>query len=66
VSDPAEVPCSYSEPAVQEIEIGKLLIDAAVAGGAKRIVWSGLPSIDKLTNGRFKNVHHWECEKNST
>ncbi|KZV80218.1 NAD(P)-binding protein [Exidia glandulosa HHB12029] len=44
----------------KEIEEGKLLVDAAVEGGAKRIVWSGLESFSDATNGRLSHVDHFE------
>ncbi|KAJ7671415.1 NAD(P)-binding protein [Mycena polygramma] len=46
----------------REINEGKLLVDAAKAGGVSRIVWSGLPSITKLTGGKFVNVYHWDSK----
>lgn len=47
-------------PALQEIDEGKLLIDAAHEGGAKRILWSGLESFIDATNGRLSHVDHFE------
>ncbi|KAF7369519.1 NmrA domain-containing protein [Mycena venus] len=44
----------------REISEGKLLIDAAKAGGISRIVWSGLPSANKLSGGKYLNVYHFE------
>ncbi|KAJ7679126.1 NAD(P)-binding protein [Mycena polygramma] len=44
----------------REINEGKLLIDAAKAAGVSRIVWSGLPSISKLSGGKY--VHVWRFD----
>ncbi|KAJ6566934.1 hypothetical protein B0H19DRAFT_1138912 [Mycena capillaripes] len=44
----------------REISEGKLLIDAAKAGGVSRIVWSGLPSITRLSRGKYVNVYHFD------
>ncbi|KAJ7100524.1 NAD(P)-binding protein [Mycena epipterygia] len=44
----------------KEIEEGKLLIDAAKAGGVSRIVWSGLQSISVDSAGKY--THVWPHE----
>ncbi|KAJ6566897.1 hypothetical protein B0H19DRAFT_1232873 [Mycena capillaripes] len=44
----------------REISEGKLLIDAAKAGGASRIVWSGLPSVTKMSGGKYVNVYQFD------
>lgn len=44
----------------REIVEGKLLIDAAKAGSASGIVWSGLPSISKISAGKFPHVWHFD------
>ncbi|KAJ7161898.1 NAD(P)-binding protein [Mycena crocata] len=44
----------------KEIAEGKLLIDAAKSGGVSRIVWSGLPSVTTLSEGRFVHVYHFD------
>ncbi|KAJ6463675.1 NAD(P)-binding protein [Mycena vitilis] len=46
----------------REIIEGKLLVDAAKAGGASRIIWSGLPSISKLSAGKYVNVYHFDSK----
>jgi len=38
------------------------MIEAAEAGGAKRIIWSGLQSPSKASNGKFTHVYHFESE----
>ncbi|KAK6974510.1 NmrA domain-containing protein [Favolaschia claudopus] len=47
---------------VQEVNEGKLLIDAAKAGGASRIIWSGLPSYEKISGGSIVGAHHFESK----
>ncbi|KAJ7044652.1 NAD(P)-binding protein [Mycena alexandri] len=44
----------------REINEGKLLIDAAKAGGVSRIIWSGLPSLQELSGGKFVNGDHYD------
>jgi hypothetical protein len=46
----------------QEISEGKMLIDAAKASGAERVVWSGLPSMSKVTAGKYANVYHFDSK----
>ncbi|KAJ7648593.1 NAD(P)-binding protein [Mycena polygramma] len=46
----------------REINEGKLLVDAAKAGGVSRIIWSGLPSISKLSAGKYVNVYHFDSK----
>ncbi|KAF7340479.1 NmrA domain-containing protein [Mycena venus] len=43
-----------------EVAEGKLLIDAAKAGGVSGIVWSGLPSISKISGGKLTHVWHFD------
>ncbi|KAJ6555207.1 NAD(P)-binding protein [Mycena vulgaris] len=50
----------------KEIDEGKLLIDAAKAGGVSRIVWSGLPSVTELSEGRYKHVYHFDGKASVT
>ncbi|KAJ7142536.1 NAD(P)-binding protein [Mycena epipterygia] len=50
----------------KEIVEGKLLIDAAKAGGVSRIVWSGLPSISELSGGKYVHVHHVDSKARVT
>jgi len=38
------------------------MIEAAEAGGATRIIWSGLQSPSKASNGKFTHVYHFESE----
>ncbi|KAF8197718.1 NAD(P)-binding protein [Mycena galopus ATCC 62051] len=44
----------------REVAEGKLMIDAAKAGGVSGIVWSGLPSASKLSGGKY--THVWTTE----
>ncbi|GAA5841012.1 hypothetical protein JCM5353_004874 [Sporobolomyces roseus] len=45
-----------------EVNQGKMLIDVAKECGIKHFVYSSLPSADKLSHGRFKNVAHFESK----
>ncbi|KAJ7489676.1 NAD(P)-binding protein [Mycena galericulata] len=44
----------------KEIAEGKLLIDAAKAGGVAGIVWSGLPSATKMSGGKYTHIIHFD------
>ncbi|KAF7340425.1 NmrA domain-containing protein [Mycena venus] len=44
----------------REIAEGKLLIDAAKAGGVSGVVWSGLPSFTKISGGKYPHVWHFD------
>ncbi|KAJ7500933.1 NAD(P)-binding protein [Mycena galericulata] len=44
----------------KEISEGKMLIDAAKAAGVERIVWSGLTSPKKVSNGKLTHVQHFD------
>ncbi|KAJ6566912.1 NAD(P)-binding protein [Mycena capillaripes] len=46
----------------REISEGKLLIDAAKAGGASRIVWSGLPSVTERSARKYVHVYHFDSK----
>ncbi|KAJ7619286.1 NAD(P)-binding protein [Roridomyces roridus] len=51
----------HADPGRETAE-AKQLIDAAIAGGAERIVWSGLPSYDKLSGGKYPHVYHFDSK----
>ncbi|KAJ7646921.1 NAD(P)-binding protein [Roridomyces roridus] len=50
----------------REIAEAKQLIDAAMANGAERIVWSGLVSFDKLSGGKLRHVYHYDSKATVT
>ncbi|KAJ7916486.1 NAD(P)-binding protein [Mycena leptocephala] len=43
----------------REVAEAKMLIDAAKAVGVGLFIWSGLPSIIKISNGKYPNVDHF-------
>ncbi|KAL2755048.1 hypothetical protein ACRALDRAFT_1077177 [Sodiomyces alcalophilus JCM 7366] len=45
-----------------EIQQGKNLADAAKEAGVDHYIWSSLPHVSKITNGKFVNVHHFESK----
>ena len=47
---------------LQEIAEAKLMIEAAEAGGVKHIIWSGLQSPSKASNGKYIHVYNFEGE----
>ena len=44
----------------REIQQGKNIVDAARAEGVQHLVFSGLPWVEKLTNGELKHVEHFD------
>ncbi|KAJ7131855.1 NAD(P)-binding protein [Mycena crocata] len=46
----------------REITEGKLLIDAAKAGGVSRIVWSGIHNVAEASGGKYSRVYHWDSK----
>jgi hypothetical protein len=47
---------------LQEINEGKLLIDAAKSGGVSRILWSGLPYYNKISGGKLVHAYHFDSK----
>ncbi|KAF7365523.1 NmrA domain-containing protein [Mycena venus] len=54
------VPAFPSVEGKNELAQGKNIVDAAKEVGVKFFIWSCLPSISKLSNGKYKNVTHYE------
>ncbi|KAI0862081.1 NmrA-like family-domain-containing protein [Xylaria cubensis] len=48
--------------AAVEISQGKAIADAAVAAGAKQIIWSSLPSVSEMTGGRITSMKHFDSK----
>ncbi|KAH7108584.1 NAD(P)-binding protein [Auriculariales sp. MPI-PUGE-AT-0066] len=46
----------------QEIDEGKMLIDAAYAAGVKRIIWSSFHSIEVASGGKYTKADHFESK----
>ncbi|KAJ7150111.1 NAD(P)-binding protein [Mycena crocata] len=46
----------------REIAEGKLLIDAAKAGGVSRIVWAGMPSVNDISSGKYVHVENLDSK----
>ncbi|KAF8197727.1 NAD(P)-binding protein [Mycena galopus ATCC 62051] len=46
----------------REVAEGKLMIDAAKAGSVSGILWSGLPSVNKLSDGKYTHVWHFDSK----
>ncbi|KAJ7214061.1 hypothetical protein GGX14DRAFT_618232 [Mycena pura] len=43
-----------------ELVQGKNMVDAAKEVGVKFFVWAGMPSISKISNGKYTNVVHYD------
>jgi len=50
----------------KEIAEGKMLVDAAAHAKVKVLVWSGLESMVKASNGKYKNVFHFDSKASVT
>ncbi|KAJ7618904.1 hypothetical protein DFH06DRAFT_1342476 [Mycena polygramma] len=53
-------PSKFPAKAPSEIQQGKNLVDAAQEAGVKFFVFSGLPSISRLTGGKFTRARHFD------
>ncbi|KAL1915993.1 uncharacterized protein VTP21DRAFT_5997 [Calcarisporiella thermophila] len=49
---------SHSDPKSEE-EQGKQMADVALEVGVQHYIWSSLEDIEKASNGKYKNVHHF-------
>lgn len=50
----------------QEVEEGKLFVDAAKAANVKLLIWSGLPHVNKLSGGKYLNVRTFDAKAEVT
>ena len=48
--------------AAVEIAQGKAMADATVAAGASLLIWSSLPYVSKISNGKFTKVYHFDSK----
>ena len=56
--------CAVWEKASAEIEIaqGKAVANAAVAEGVDLLIWSSLPNVTKMTEGKLTGVKHFDSK----
>ncbi|KAJ7621872.1 hypothetical protein DFH06DRAFT_767307 [Mycena polygramma] len=59
VTDPI-FPIKAEGEGPNEVDQGKNMVDAAKEVGVKFFVFSSLPSVNKITNGKYKNLLHYE------
>jgi hypothetical protein len=45
-----------------EVQQGKNLTDACLAAGVSNLIWSSLPYVSKITNGKLHNLHHFDSK----
>ncbi|KAF2023564.1 NAD(P)-binding protein [Setomelanomma holmii] len=45
-----------------EVQQGKNLTDACRAAGISNLIWSTLPYVSKITNGKLHNLHHFDSK----
>ncbi|KAL9039863.1 MAG: hypothetical protein Q9214_004705 [Letrouitia sp. 1 TL-2023] len=48
--------------AAVEISQGKGIAEASVAAGVKLLIWSSLPDVAKMSEGRLTSVHHFDSK----
>ncbi|KAF2113833.1 hypothetical protein BDV96DRAFT_454072, partial [Lophiotrema nucula] len=55
---------NYWEKASLEHEVmqGKNLADASKEAGVEHLIWSTLPYVSKVTNGKLHNLHHFDSK----
>ena len=55
---------NYWESQSKEVEVkqGKAIADACVAADVKHVVWSALPNVTRLTDGKLKAVEHFDSK----
>ncbi|KAF2187254.1 NmrA family transcriptional regulator [Zopfia rhizophila CBS 207.26] len=55
---------NYWEKASLEHEVmqGKNLADASKEAGIEHLIWSSLPYVSKITNGKLHNLHHFDSK----
>ncbi|GAA5908123.1 hypothetical protein JCM8208_003696 [Rhodotorula glutinis] len=60
----AAMPMGTAEREGEAIEVtqGKALVDACKADGVEHLVYSSLPSVDKISDGKYKHVTHAESK----
>lgn len=46
----------------KEISHGKAIVDACKFSGVKHLVWSSLPNVSKLSNGKYRHVEHFDAK----
>lgn len=45
---------------ISEFNQGKVIADASVEQGVKLLVWQTLPYLNKISNGKYRNVRHFD------
>ncbi|KAH7071393.1 hypothetical protein BKA63DRAFT_419387 [Paraphoma chrysanthemicola] len=45
-----------------EVQQGRNLTDACKAAGVANLIWSTLPYVSKITNGKLHNLHHFDSK----
>jgi putative NADH-flavin reductase len=46
----------------KETSQGKAIVDACKSSGVKHLVWSSLPNVTKLSNGKYRHVAHFDAK----
>ncbi|KAG9313438.1 hypothetical protein JVU11DRAFT_5760 [Chiua virens] len=63
VTDYFDPKISAQDP-TSEVVLGTNMVDAAIAVGVKFFVWSSLPNCTRVSNGKYRNVHHFDNKAN--
>ncbi|KAF7361036.1 NmrA domain-containing protein [Mycena sanguinolenta] len=54
------VPVFHQTEGKSEADQGKNMVDAAKEAGIKFFIWTSLPSLSKMSGGKYKNALHYE------
>jgi len=57
-------PKNFAQGHTSEMLLGKNLVDAAIEVGVKFFIWSSLPHCTRASNGKYRNVYHFDNKAN--
>ncbi|KAF8549040.1 NAD(P)-binding protein [Imleria badia] len=57
-------PKNFAQGQTSEMLLGKNLVDAAIAADVKFFVWSSLPHGTRVSNGKYRNIYHFDNKAN--
>ncbi|BGP41366.1 hypothetical protein JCM10450v2_005408 [Rhodotorula kratochvilovae] len=58
----AQAVFGMTTPTAEEVQQGRNLVDAVKAAGVQHFIWSGLPSVGKLSGGKFPGIFYFETK----
>ncbi|EIW78415.1 NAD(P)-binding protein [Coniophora puteana RWD-64-598 SS2] len=57
-------PKNFAEGTSSETTMGKNIVDASKETDVKFFIWSSLPHATRVSNGKYRNVHHFDNKAN--